>query len=349
MTATAAPAADTVWQGRATEAARGQQRARTLVPALRRTGEVVLISATIFFLATVVTFLLRAGTGITPVSLLLRNDETIDPAKEAAILAGWGLDRPLFEQYATWLGGVLHGDLGTSWINNMPVAEVLGQRIPVSLSIALLGLLIGLVFGVLFGIVAAVTQGSFLDRGITVFTSVISSVPSFVVSIVLIAVFAVGLGWLPAGGYVPPEVDFGGWAARIILPAVALSLDTVADIARQLRNGIVGTMHSNYATGAYLRGFSHNRVLYGHVLRNGAGPALTVLGMKFPALLGGAVITEAIFGLPGYGVYTTNAASYGDVPVVQGALIISVVLVLVFNLIVNAALNRLSPSTRRGV
>lgn len=348
MTATATQTAETAWQGR-TVSETTVRRSGAIVMFARNVLEVVFISVTIFFFATIVTFLLRAATGITPVSLLLRNDETIDPEKEAQILAGWGLDKPLIEQYLTWLGGVLHGDLGTSWINGVSVSEVLAQRVPVSLSIALLGLIIGLVFGVLLGITAAVTQGSILDRGITVFTSFISSVPSFVVAIVLISVFAVGLGWLPAGGYVPPEVDPAAWAARIILPAIALSLDTVADIARQLRNGIVGTMHSNYATGAFLRGFSYNRVLYGHVLRNGVGPALTVLGMKFPALLGGAVITEAIFGLPGYGVYTTRAASYGDVPIVQGALVISVVLVLVFNLLVNATINRLSPTTKRGI
>jgi peptide/nickel transport system permease protein len=309
----------------------------------------IAISVTIFLFATVITFSLRALSGITPVSRFIMGSEKIDPADEARILAEWGLDKPLPQQYVEWLAGVLRGDLGLSWIDNYSVTGILLQRVPVSLSVALLALLIGVTAGFALGITAALRQGSALDRAITVVASVLSSIPSFIVAIVLILVFSVGLGWFPAGGYVRPDDDLGGWLRAITLPAIALSLDTIGDIARQLRNGLVGTMQTNYATGALLRGLTYRRVFFGHALRNGVGPAITIVGMKFPFLLGGAVITEQIFALPGYGVYTTQAASWGDVPIVQGSIIISVVMVLVFNLGVNQILNVLSPASRRGI
>ncbi|WP_246278841.1 ABC transporter permease subunit [Phytohabitans rumicis] len=149
---------------------------------------------------------------------------------------------------------------------------------------------------------------------------------------------------LPAGG-----AGIGAWLAHITLPAIALSFDTVSDVARQLRAGLVAAYRENYVTGAVVRGLSPRRIFFRHVLRNGIGPSVAVLGLKFPNLLGGAVVTEAIFGMPGFGQFAAGSAQRGDVPAVQGVLVVSVVLVVVFNLLVNIVLGRVAPASARGV
>jgi peptide/nickel transport system permease protein len=301
----------------------------------------------VFFLGSFFTFLLGALSGRNPAALQL--GDAASPEAVAAIEHQYGLDRPFLVQYVDWLATLFTGSFGNSWLNGVPVVTLLGEKALVSLSVTAVALLIGVVFGFIFGVIAARFHTRWIDRVITTGTTVISVLPPFVVGIALISVFAVGLKLLPAVGYVPIELGVGPWFSHIILPAVALSFDTVSDIARQLRAGLVAAYRENYVTGAVVRGLGSRRIFFVHVLRNGVGPALSVLGLKFPALLGGAVLIESIFGLAGYGTFAAQAAVSGDVPSVQAVLVISVVLVVVFNLIVNIVLNRLIPSASRGV
>jgi peptide/nickel transport system permease protein len=308
----------------------------------------LVVFTTVFFFATLITFALQGLSGLSPAHLQL--SESATPEQIAALEHEWGLDRPVVIQYWDWLTGILRGDLGNSWYNGASVSELLASRALISLSVAGLALVIGIVFGFGFGVLAAVFPTTWIDRGITAFTTFISVMPSFVVGIALVAVFAVGLGWFPSAGYVPIERGgFGLWLWHLWLPAIALSFDTVADVARQMRVGLIQASRDNYVTGAVVRGLSPRRIFLVHVLRNGSGPALTVLGMKFPSLLGGAVVTEAIFGLAGYGKFAADSASRGDVPAVQGVLVVAIVLVVLFNLIVNVLLVRLNPAAARGV
>lgn len=308
----------------------------------------VAVFVPVFLLATFLTYLLRDLSGLSPAHLQLGENAT--PDLVAQVEKDWGLDRPFFVQYADWMGGVLRGDLGKSWWNGTEISGILFDKALVSLSVAGLALVIGVVVGSVLGLIAAVRRGGVVDRGITVTTTALSVMPPFVVGVALVAVFAVGLRWFPSAGYVSPaEGGVGLWLWYITLPAVALSFDTVADVARQLRTGLTSALDENYVVGARVRGLSPQRVFFGHALRGGAGPAVTVLGMKFPALLGGAIVTEAIFGLSGYGQFAADSALRGDVPAVQGALVVSIVLVVVFNLLVNIVLARLSPAAGRGV
>jgi peptide/nickel transport system permease protein len=307
----------------------------------------IAIVVPVFLFATFVTFALGSLSGLTPGALKLGDAAT--PAAVAKVNAQFGLNQPVAERYLGWLGGILHGNLGASWFNDLPVAPQLFQRLGISLSVAGFALLIGIVFGFALGLLAAVKRGSWIDRGVTALATFISTLPPFVVAIALIVVFCVTLRWLPSAGYVSPTVSVTQWLSLITLPAIALSLDTVADLARQLRTGLVTAYDENYVTGAIVRGFSRRRVLFVHVLRNGAGPALAVLGLRAPALLGGAVVTESIFGMEGFGRFASESALRGDVPVVQGTLVVAIVLVLGFNLVVNAVLARLLPATRRGI
>ena len=300
-----------------------------------------------FFVATFVTFALRSLTGLSPARIQLGEDAS--PAAIHRIEHQWGLDRPFLAQYWSWLDGVLHGQLGTSWSNGANISTLIGDGIAISLSVATLALIIGVVFGFGFGTLAALRQATWIDRAITGFMTIISVMPAFVVGIVLVEVFAVGLRWLPSAGYVPISGGAGLWFAHIILPALALSFDTVSDVARQLRAGLIAAYDENYVTGAIVHGLGPRRIFFRHVLRNGVGPALAVLGLKFPALIGGSVITEWIFGLQGFGRFANDAAQSGDVPSVQGVLVVSIVMVVAFNLIVNVLLARITPASQRGV
>ncbi|WP_460801120.1 ABC transporter permease [Microbacterium sp. GXF6406] len=319
-----------------------------LTATARVAAHTIVVFVTVFVFATFITFALQGLSGLSPAYLQL--GESATPEQVAALEHAWGLDRPFLVQYADWFAGILRGDLGESWYNGASIAGLLASRAAISLSVAGLALTIGIVFGFGLGALAAAFPTSPLDRAITGFTTLISVMPAFVVGIALVAVLAVGLGWFPSAGYVPiARGGVSGWLWHLWLPAIALSLDTVADLARQMRVGLIQAGRENYVTGALMRGLGPQRIFFGHVLRNGSGPALTVLGMKFPALLGGAVVTEAIFGLAGFGKFAADSAARGDVPAVQGVLVVAILLVVVFNLIVNLLLVRLNPAASRGV
>jgi peptide/nickel transport system permease protein len=297
--------------------------------------------------ATFVTFALRSLSGLSPARIQLGEDAT--PEAIHRVEAQWGLDRPFLVQYGHWFGGLLHGDLGTSWTNGADISTLIGLGLGVSLSVASLALVIGVLAGFVLGTTAALRQTTWVDRAITAFVTLISVMPAFVVGIVLVEAFAVGLHVFPSAGYVPMAQGLTPWLEHITLPALALSFDVIADVARQLRTSLVAAYRENYVTGAVVRGLSPRRIFFGHVLRNGLGPALATLGLKFPALVGASVVTEWVFGLQGFGRFANDSAQSGDVPAVQGVLVVSIVLVVVFNLLVNLVLARVTPASQRGV
>ncbi|MGC0366503.1 peptide/nickel transport system permease protein [Rhodococcus sp. 27YEA15] len=311
----------------------------------RLTLNTVLIVVPVFLFSTLITFMLGAASGLNPAAGIAGDAAT--PETIARINGDFGLDKPVWQQYVDWMSSMFSGDLGVSWFSKIPVSQLIGERLAVSASIAGVALVIGLVFGVGLGVLAAVYRGRLLDRLITAYTSVVSTLPPFVISIGLILVFSVWLQWLPSAGYVPPDQDFGRWLSLIIMPAIALSMDVVADIARQLRTGLVAELDQNYVTGAVVRGISPSRILFVHALRNGSGPALSILGMKIPTLIGGAVVMETMFSMPGFGRLAADSALRGDVPIVQGTLVVAIVFVLFCNVVVNIAQSALQPATKR--
>lgn len=319
--------------------------ARIVKRLLGALGAGALIVVPVFLFATFITFLLGTASGLSPAAALSGDEAT--PERIAQINAELGLDRPLAVQYLTWMASLLRGDLGVSWYNGFTVTELIGQRLAITASIAGVALTIGIVAGAALGIIAALNQGRIVDRLITATTTGFSTLPPFVVSIGLIVIFSVWLKMLPSSGYVPFGKNPSLWLQLIIMPAIALSLEPASDIARQLRTGLVHSLSQPYIVGAVVRGFSVRRVLTVHALRNGSGPAIAVLGMKIPALLGGAVVTETIFNMPGFGLLAADSALRGDVPVVQGTLVVSIALVLIFNVLVNIVLTGLQPGTRR--
>ncbi len=319
---------------------------RRLARAPRSLAGSVATTVTVFLLSSVLTFGLGALSKANPAAAVL--GETATPADIVRMSHRFGLDRPLVTQYADWLGHALTGDLGRSWFTSVPVSDSIRQALPVDLSVAGLAMLLAVLAGGAAGIAAALSDGGRIDRGVTIVCSVLGTLPAFVVAIALIVIFAVQLGALPSGGYVPFTAGPGSWLRYAILPAFALSLEAAASIARQLRTSLVGALRENYVTGAVMRGFSPRRVLFGHALRNAAGPALTVLGISVPTILGGAVVTERIFNLPGIAQLAMQSAQQHDIPVVQGTLLVTITVVLAANVAVNAALAALRPAARRG-
>ncbi|WP_084653709.1 ABC transporter permease [Nocardioides insulae] len=323
---------------------RGERLARVRGWAVSLRG-VVLVTATVLFLASLITFALGALSDSNPAAAVL--GETATEEDIARMNHEFGLDRPLVVQYLSWVGNALTGDLGRSWFTTIPVTDSIRTALPVDLSIAALALLLALVIGGSAGIGAALSNGGILDRGVTLVCSLLGTLPPFVMGMGLIVLFSVKLQLLPAGGYVALEQDPVQWLRFAILPSFALSLDVASSIARQLRTSLVGELHQNYAIGAEMRGFRRRRVLFGHVLRNAAGPTLAVIGLAIPLVIGGAVVTEKLFALPGIAQLSLDAAEKGDVPVVLGTLLVTAVIVVAASLVVNILQNLLNPAARR--
>ena len=242
-------------------------------------------------------------------------------------------------QYWNWLFQAAHGNLGRSYFTQIPVSQSIAQRLPVDLSIAVLAVILAIIIGGGAGTIAAVRRGGWFDRTVTAACSAASTLPAFVVGIILVVLFAVTVHLLPANGYVGPSTSVPQWLEHIILPALALSLAVSADIARQLRTSLVEVLEQNYIVGARVRGLPYRRILFRHALRNASGPALTILGNDFPLMLAGAVAAEAVFSLPGLGQLLLESAQTRDIPVVQGLLLVVSCFVIVVNLIVNVTLN----------
>jgi peptide/nickel transport system permease protein len=306
--------------------------------AAARIGGGLAVLVPIVVLSTFITYSLGALSNSDPAATILGQDAAT-PTAVARLNRALGLDHPLVVQYWNWLTQAVQGKFGRSYFTQIPVAQSISQRLPVDLSIAVLAVILSVIIGGTAGAAAAIRRGGWLDRGVTVVCSAASTLPAFVVGIILVVLFAVTVHLLPANGYVGPATSIPEWLRYIILPSLALSLAVSADIARQLRTSLVEVLDRNYIVGARVRGLPYRRILVRHALRNAAGPALTILGNDFPQMLAGAVAAEVVFSLPGLGQLVLESAETRDIPVVQGVLLVISSFVIVVNLVVNTTLN----------
>ncbi|TXK16394.1 ABC transporter permease [Homoserinibacter sp. GY 40078] len=303
----------------------------------------VVSGVVLVFAVATITFLLMSLTGGNAARNIL--GETATEAQVAAKAAELGLDRPILERYLDWLGAALHGDFGTSWFSREPVIESLANRFPVSLSVVTVAVLVTAVLATVLGITAAVRRG-WVDRFVQVFAVIGFALPNFWVALILVTIFAVTLHLLPATGYVPITTDPGRWALGLILPVTALVIGTIASTAQQVRGATIDILERDFVRTLRARGISRTSLLFRHVLRNAAGPALTVLSLQFVGLLGGAVIIEKVFALPGIGSLAVNATTQGDLPQILGLVVVMVVLVVVVNLVIDLLTGWLNPKAR---
>lgn len=272
--------------------------------------------------------------------------ENATPESLAAIRANLGLDRPAYVQYFDWLRGVLGGDLGTSLISRASVGESILERIPVTLSLAGLALLMGSTAGILAGVVSARRKDGLLDRFLTLVASTSIAMPTYWVALVLLLVFSLKFEWFPMSQYVPLAEDPVEWLIHLILPALALSVTFAAEMLRQVRSAMIEVGKKPYVTTARASGLRPRTITWKYMARNAALPAVTVLGMQFTRVLGGTVVIEQIFGLPGLGQYVVTAVLERDMPVIQGVVLATAVAAVLVNLLVDISYCWFDPRVR---
>jgi peptide/nickel transport system permease protein len=296
----------------------------------------VLVTAGVFFLIH-----LTPGN---PIDAMMA--ESADPSVKAELTRQLGLDQPIHVQYVRWMGRLLRGDLGRSIRNNQPVIEDVGRRLRPSLELALLAVLIALVVAFPLGILSAARRNTAADGAGTAFALIGICMPNFLIALLLIFLFGVTLRWLPVSGYTDPFEDPVNGLRSLALPAVTLGLALAAVITRTLRSSLIEALSEDYVRTGRAKGLSERAILGRHALKNSLIPVVTVLGLQLGGLIGGAVITEYVFALPGVGRLVVDAVFARDYPLVQGVVLLIALGYILTNLLVDLAYGWLDPRIR---
>jgi peptide/nickel transport system permease protein len=264
----------------------------------------------------------------------------------ARIRAKLGLDQPFLTQVGLWVGRIVRGDLGTSIFSGLPVTTLIGQRVGTTAWLTLFAMLISVGIGVPLGVLAAWRKGAWIDRLVMIFAVSGFSIPTFWLGFILVYVFAISVGWLPVQGYIPITAGFWPFLSHLILPALTLSAVYMALIARMTRASMLGVLGEDYIRTAFAKGVAPRGVLIRHALKNASLPVVTIIGIGFALLIGGAVVTESVFALPGLGRLTVDAIIRRDYPVIQGVILIVSGVYVLINLVVDVLYVVLDPRIR---
>ncbi len=303
----------------------------------RRVAFIIPVALVVSFLTFMLIHLIPGD----PARVLLGEEAT--PQNVAALDKQLGLNQPITTQYLQWLGHALHGNLGQSIILQQPVPTALAQRLPVTLALGVVGLLFSLVVSIPLGVLAASFRNSPIDYVVNVLSIIGSTVPSFVLGLVFILVFAVLLKIFPPGGYVPFNQDPVQNLRDLIMPAIVLGSAAVSINMRQVRANMLEILHQDYIRTARAKGLTRRRVLFVHALRNALLPLLTIVGIQVGAILGGTFIVESIFLWPGIGSLAIQSILAKDYPVVQGVVLLSALAYMTANLLVDIGYGFLDP------
>ena len=268
------------------------------------------------------------------------------PADVERIRQSLGLDRPFLIQFGSWVWHILHFDLGTSIFTNMPVSAMIAQRIEPTFSLMAITLVLTILVAVPLGVMAAWKAGSWIDRTIMAFAVFAFSLPVFVVGYVLAYVFALQFEWLPVQGYTPMSAGLWPWLQNLILPSLALGSVYIALIARITRASMLEVLQQDYVRTARAKGLDQHSILFVHALKNAAVPIVTVIGIGIALLIGGAVVTESVFAIPGLGRLTIDAILRRDYPVIQGIVLLFSFLYVLVNLMVDVTYTLVDPRIR---
>jgi peptide/nickel transport system permease protein len=270
---------------------------------------------------------------------------TASPEAVAELNAQLGADRPVLVQYWDWLGSALTGDLGTSALSGRPVTDTIAARIPVTMSLALGALLLVVIVGTAVGAIAAI-RGGFIGRAAEVLAVLGRGLPSFWLALIAAFIFGVYLAWLPVSGYVPFADSPSGWFESLVLPVVVLALGEAALVAIVTRAEMLAAMRSDYVRSLRANGYPWKRIVFKHVAKNAGGPVLTMVSLVFVSLLGGTILMETIFAMPGLGTQMVKATNGHDLPVIQGLVVFYTITVVIVFLVTDIANGLLNPKVR---
>jgi peptide/nickel transport system permease protein len=305
----------------------------------------LLLSIPTLLLVSMVVFSLLAVLPGDPVAAILGMEAT--PEAAAALRLKLGLGDPLLVQYGRWLWAVLHGDLGRSFIDNTPVADALWQRLPVTIELAIGSFLVAVIIAVPAGILSAARPRGWANAIGTLIALFGMSVPHFWLGMLFIILFAVKLGWLPASGFVPLSVDWHANLIAMIMPMVVTGLRESAILMRMVRSSLLEVLNEDYIRTAFSKGLRDWQVVLGHALRNAMIPVVTASGLMVSGMLGGLVITESIFGIPGMGKMIVDAIFQRDYVTVQAGVLAATVMVVIVNLCVDLLYSVIDPRIAR--
>ena len=281
-----------------------------------------------------------------PVDVLLGQE--YDPVVAQRLRAEWGLDQPILVQYTKWLWHILQGDWGKSMFSRKPVFDEVMAKLPLTLELVVLALFFELLISVPAGVISAVRPYTWWDYGASTFALIGVSIPSFFLGILLFLTFGLWLGWLPVQGYVPLSESISANLRHLLLPTIALGVARTAILTRLVRASMLEVIRQEYVTTARSKGLAETRVITKHALKNALIPAVTVLGLQVGFLVGGAIIIEKLFALPGIGSYGIDAISNRDYPQVLGFILVSAVVFQLANLSVDFVYCFLDPRIRYG-
>lgn len=304
----------------------------------------IIATIPVMLIVAVVVFLMLRLTPGDPAAVIAGDNAS--PADIAMIRKSLDLDQPILYQFIHWLGGILTGDFGQSFFFKKSVASLIADRIEPTLALAVGTILIAVAIAVPLGILAAARRGSLLDRVVMGFSVLGFSVPVFVIGYALDYLFAIKLGWLPVQGYQRLADGFGGFLLRLILPCMSLAIVYIALIARMTRTSLLEVLGEDYIRTAKAHGLGRTAVLVKHALPNAAVPIVTVIGLGIAVLIGGVVVTESVFAIPGLGRLTVDAVLARDYPTVQAVILLFSIIYVLVNLMIDIAYTALDPRIR---
>jgi len=283
-----------------------------------------------------------------PIRMLITASEESSYTEEqmAHLRAENGLDKPMVVQYFNWIGGIFKGDLGKSILDRLPVTTEIFKRLPITVHIGGIAFIIGLILGIPLGIIAAVRRGTWLDTVVTTIANLGITVPHFWLGIILVYFFGLTLEWLPVMGYTSPFDDFWLSTKQIIMPVICLAVFPIASTARQTRSSMLEVMRQDYIRTAWAKGLRERVVIFKHALKNGLIPVITLTGMGIPILVGGAVLVETVFNIPGMGRLAITSVLNQDYPYVQAIVLIVAAVVLFTNFIIELTYGWIDPRIR---
>lgn len=306
----------------------------------------LLLSIPVVILVTIMVFSLLHMLPGDPATVILGDEAS--PEAVAALREELGLNKPIVVQYLDWVTGVLQGDLGRSLVDRTPVSELIMQRLPATIELTIGTFLIAVIIALPAGILSATRPGSWVDYTSTILALGGMSVPHFWLGMMFIVFFAVKLGWLPASGYVPFSRDPAANLAAMIMPMVATGLRESAVLTRMMRSSLLEVMHADYIRTAYSKGLKERIVILRHALKNALVPVITMSGLMVAGLLGGLVITESIFSIPGFGKLIVESIYSRDFTTVQGAILVSALMVVLVYLFVDILYAIIDPRIKLG-